>query len=128
MNLTDYVFKHTIRGSCTCGKCIDAPEKDIQPEGHTINLTFFEVSNNGATKEELLALVKKEHPELLNGEEWSYINMDIGSQEAALMLIGLGHLVGIWKALTPDTIMPFMPKGIKDQMAGQGMVKLQVMK
>lgn len=125
MNLTDYVFKHTIRGSCTCGKCIDAPSESGQPE-HGVNLTLFEVSNNGGKKEELLPLIEKEHPELLNGEEWSYIQMDVGSQEAALMLIGLGHLLGIWKALTPDTMMPFMNKEIKNRMAGAGMVKLKV--
>lgn len=129
MKLIDYVKDHTIRGACTCGKCFDAPKnpKEKQPNGHTVNLTFFQVASKGGNKDEFLALVRQEHPDWLDGKEHSYIHVgaDMGDQALALMTIGLGHLLGAWKALTPDTLMPFLPEHLKQKMAGQGMVSLQ---
>jgi hypothetical protein len=40
------------------------------------------------------------------------------------MTIGLGHLLGIWSALTPEIMMPFLSKDLKLQMAECGMVAL----
>lgn len=129
MFLANYVFSHTKRGACTCGKCFDAPKnpEEKQPIGHTVNLTFFQIALNGGDKDEFLALVKQEYPSWLDGKEHSYIQLgiDMGDQGIALMTIGLGHLLGAWKALSPDTIMPFLSKDLKQQMAGQGMVLLQ---
>ena len=129
MSLSDYVLAHTARGACTCGKCFDVHEnpKEKQPIGHTVNLTFFQVTSKGGDKDEFLALVKQEYPGWLDGKEHCYIHVgyDMGDQGIALMTIGLGHLLGAWKALTPDTIMPFLPEDLKQQMAGQGMVSLQ---
>jgi len=129
MNLDDYVLAHTIRGACTCGKCFDAPDnpKKKQPNGHTVNLTFFKVAAKGGDKDIFLSLVKREYPNWLNGEEHNYLQVggDMGDQGIALMTIGLGHLLGAWKALTPDTLMPFLPEDLKQKMAGQGMVSLQ---
>jgi len=129
MKLCDYVLTHTKRGACTCGKCFDAPEnpKQNQPDGHTVNLTFFKIAAESANKDEFLFLVQKEHPEWLDGEEHSYfqIGADMGDQGIALMTIGLGHLLGVWKALSPDTLMPSLPEDLKLQMAGAGMVSLQ---
>lgn len=129
MNLVDYVLAHSIRGTCTCGKCCDAPKnpKEKQPNGHTVNLTFFKVAAKGGEKDEFISLVKKEHPGYLDGKEHSYLQIggDMGDQGIALMTIGLGHLLGVWKAMSPDTVMPFLPEGLKQQMAGRGMVSLQ---
>ena len=129
MSLVDYVMKHTERGSCTCGRCFDAsynPEVK-QPAGHTVNLTFFKVAAIGGDKDEFLSLVQQEYSRWLDGKEHNYMEVgaDMGDQGIALMTIGLGHLLGAWKALTPDTIMPFLPEDLKKQMAGQGMVSLQ---
>lgn len=129
MTLAEYVKKHARRGGCRCGRCIDAPERpdEAQPAGHTVNLTFFDVSIGNASKDEFLALVRAEHPEWLDGKEHGYIEIGVamGDQGLALMTIGLGHLVGAWTALSPDTILPFLSPILKLQMAGRGMVSLK---
>ena len=129
MKLYDYVLAHAVRGACVCGKCCDAPEnpKEKQPIGHTVDLTFFKVSAVGGNKDEFLSMVKAEHPSWLDKKEHSYIEIggDMGDQGVALMTIGLGHLLKAWKALSPDTILLFLPFGLKQQMAGSGMVSLQ---
>jgi hypothetical protein len=129
MKLIDYVLAHTERGACACGKCFDAPTnpEGKQPSGHTVNLTFFEVAVKGGDKDEFLSLVQAEHPDWLDGKEHNYIQVggDMGDQGVALMTIGLGHLLGAWKALSPDTVMPSIPLDMKRQMAGCGMVSLR---
>jgi hypothetical protein len=103
--LADYVLAHSIRGACTCGKCLDAPDdpKEKQPHRHTVDLTFFKVAANGGDKEEFLSLVKQEYPHWLDGTEHSYLQVgaDMGDQGIALMTIGLGDLLGVWRALSP---------------------------
>ena len=129
MELSDYVLAYTKRGACTCGRCSDAPDnpKDKQPSGHTVNLTFFNVTNTGGERGEFLSLVKTEHPSWLDGKEHSYLQVggDMGDQGIALMTIGLGGLLGAWKVLSPDTMMSFLPEDLKQKMAGSGMVSLQ---
>jgi len=129
MNLYDYVLTYAVRGVCTCGKCCDAPDnpEEKQPEGHTVDLTFFKVATKGGNKDEFLSLVKAEHPDWLDGKEHNYLQVggDMGDQDIALMTIGLGHLLGAWKALSPETMMPFLSPDLKQQMAGGGMVSLQ---
>lgn len=129
MKLVEYVLAHALRGACTCGKCIDAPPAPElnQPGGHTVDLTFFKVAANGGSKEELLALVEQEFPHWLDGKEHSYIELgaELGDQGLALETIGLGHLLGLWTALSPDTMMPFLPAETKQMMAGNGLVALQ---
>ncbi len=128
-NLSDYVQKHSLRGACTCGQCVDAPENpdEHQPGGHTVDLTFFKVAARGGNKDEFIALVKKEFPQYLDRAEHSYLQVggDMGDQGLALMLIGLGDVLGAWKALSPDTLMPFIEDDMKKQMAGMGMVSLK---
>ncbi|MEW6613913.1 MAG: hypothetical protein AB1401_00355 [Thermodesulfobacteriota bacterium] len=129
MKLYDYVSAYAERGACTCGRCYDAPEnpEETQPDGHTVDLTFFKVAAKGGDKDTFLSLVRAEHPGWLDGKEHSYIHVgaEMGDQGIALMTIGLGHLLGAWKALSPDTMMPFLPSDLKQQMAGRGMVSLQ---
>ena len=130
-NLETYVTEHVLRGACLCGKCFDHVEnpENNQPGGHTVNLTFFEVAIkplNIGDKEKFLELVRTQYPEWLDGKEHNYIEMgaQMGSQELALETIGLGHLLGAWKAFSPDTIFPYLPKEFKMNMAGHGMVSL----
>lgn len=130
MELREYVRKYVDQGPCKCGKCIDAPKnpEDKQPKAdHTIDLTFFKVAKTGGTKKEFLELVKKEYPHWTDGEEHNYLQIggEMGDQGLALATIGLGHLYGVWKALTPDTIMPFLSTELKMEMAGKGMVSLK---
>lgn len=132
MTLRKYVLENAVRGSCTCGKCLDAPETSTKPAGHTVNLTVFEVAAKaGANREDFLALVRAEHPEYLDGAEHSYLQVgaDMGDQGVGLTLIGLGHLLGAWAALSPDTMLgDAVPRDTKLQMAGAGYVTLQAAK
>lgn len=130
MNLINYVLKNASRGPCTCGKCLNAPNnpQDKQPGGHTVDLTFFKVSKLSGNKDKFLKLAKEEYPHWFDGNEHDYIEVgaDMGDQGIAFMTIGLGHLLGVWKALSPEIIMPFLDDDLKMKMAGMGMVSLQV--
>lgn len=126
----EYVNACAIRGACTCGRCIDAPEKPEkkQPEGHTVDLTFFKVAKtDGADAETFKTLVEKHFPHWLDGKEHNYLQCgaDVGDQATALMAFGLGHLLGVWKVLSPATLMPFLPDDLKQQMAGSGMISIK---
>jgi len=129
MKLYEYVMDKAVRGACTCGRCIDAvanPEKH-QPNGHTIDMVFFEVAKkDDANKEDFLSLVEIEFPHWLDGEEHNYIHMgaEIGDQGIAIMTIALGHILGVWVALTP-ALLP-LPKELQKQMAGMGMLSMKV--
>lgn len=129
MKLANYVAEFAVRGVCMCGKCIDAlsqPE-DKQPNGHTIDLTFFKVAaKEEANAEYFLSLVKQEFPHWLDGVEHSYLECgaDIGDQGICLMAFGLGHLLGVWKCYCPETMMPFLADDLKKQMAGSGMITI----
>ena len=140
MTLTEYVQEHAVRGACKCGRCFDAPDdpEQHQPDKnpafaeHTVDLTFFKVATNiYALREvclgEFMDLVRKEHPGWLDGKEHSYIEVgaEMGDQGMALLTIGLGHLLGAWEALSPETVMPSMDAEIKMKLAGRGMVTLQ---
>ena len=130
MTLVEYVQDHTQRGACTCGRCFDSPAnpEDYQPEGHTADVMFFKVAMaNDPDAETFKSLVDKQFPHWLNGEEHTYIEMggDIGDQGTALVLMGLGSLLGTWQLLTPKIIAPFLPDELQMQMAGQGMVTIK---
>jgi len=129
MKLADYVAVYALRGDCTCGKCIDAPvnAEQHQPDGHTVDLTFFKVAmKEGATTNDFRHFVEQEFPHWLDGVEHNYLECgaDIGDQGLALMAFGLGHLLGVWKVLSPATMMPDLPNDLKQQMAGMGMVSI----
>lgn len=127
MSLAEYVHKHTMRGECTCGRCIDAvkdPETH-QPDGHTIDMTFFKVAlRNDPDKKTFLKFVEDEFPTMLDGGEHSYIELGalMGDQGIAIQTIGMGGLLGVWQALSPA--MLDLPKHIELMMAGNGMIAL----
>lgn len=131
MTLGQFVQENAIRGACQCGECVDAPENpaEHQPSGHTVNLTFFEVAAKDPTKgPEMLTIVQDEFPEWLDGSDHSYLQVggDLGDQGLGLMCIGLGDVLGIWKAFSPDIM--FKDFGLdtetKMKMAGNGFVSL----
>lgn len=127
--LSDYVMAFAIKGACTCGRCCDAPQdaEEKQPTGHTIDLTFFKVAaKDGASAEVFRKMVEQEFPHWLDGKEHNYLECgaDIGDQGIALMTFGLGHILGVWEVLAPETIMPFLPDDLKKAMAGRGMVAI----
>lgn len=128
--LVDYVRTFAIRGACTCGKCCDSgpePEKH-QPNGHTADVYFFQVAAApGADADTLRRFIAEHKGECnpLDRCEHSYIELGgwIGDQGLALMLMGLGTVLGLWKMLTPK-LLPGLDKELMDMMAGQGMVSI----
>lgn len=133
MTLHEYVVDNCNRGACTCGKCFDAPANpaEHQPIGHTADLIFFKVSaKEGANAETLRKLVQEHKGEfcdcnLFDGAEHSYMEIGgwIGDQGMALMLMGLGSLLGLWKLLTPRSMLGnSIPEEFVQRTAGQGFV------
>ncbi len=97
--------------------------------GDDINLTFFGVRKIGEPpieKFKKLAEPIKAMMDKRNGEI-SYVELGsvFDSQGAALQTMGLGHLLGEWKVLSPDTVTGFLPAEIKKQLAGMGMVTIK---
>lgn len=135
--LPDYVSAHTTRGECQCGKCCDrgaAPD----PTGHSVDTTFFKVAatkdadQNSPTKAMFLGLTKAHHGEFaecdpLDGNEHGYIELGawIGDQGLALQYMALGALLGVFRLMSPDTMMPSMPTDLKMRMAESGLVTVK---
>ena len=128
--LYDFVYAAAVRGACRCGRCVDAPSnaENKQPDGHTANVHFFEVALSDPNTDKktlasglrsLLALYPQ--PERL-AAGLSYIELDavVGDQGMALTLIGLGELVGLWQAITPELLGFTGEQAAK--MAGRGLV------
>lgn len=115
--LRDFVLKNSVR---------------IKPENvqeDAVNLTFFAVKKIGEpVLEEFQRLTKpvKKLIEQANNNELSYLQLggEMGDQGIALQTMGLGHLLGEWKVLSPETLVPDLPKELKQQMAGMGMVSI----
>lgn len=130
MDVYDFVKEHATRGECTCGKCIDGvgnPE-DHQPTGNVVDLTFFKVGvKEGTSKEEFEALMREKFPNWFDGKEHNYLQGggEVGDQGVCLTLFGMGHVLGVWKCLCPETVMPTLPDDLKQQMAGCGMISIE---
>lgn len=133
-DLVAYVRSHVERGDCQCGKCFDLPENPQQPTWHTADVAFFKVKIVGEPKaEELKSLIAAHsgvfaNVDLLDGKEHNYQEIGgwIGDQGLALMLMGLGELVGLWKLLTPRSLLGNdLPDDLVKQMAGAGFVAIQ---
>ncbi len=122
--LIDYIVAHTTRGECQCGQCIDKGPDRPAPE-HSVDVHFFWVSAKDDPKaEELRALLEIYYPgglELIKpGPSYIVIGVQLGDQDLALRLIGLGALVGLWKVITPRA---FGFEGERaNEMAGLGLV------
>lgn len=127
--LFNFVSRHTQRGACTCGRCIDSgpnPKRN-QPSGHTVDLTFFKVSVKGSPDVDEF---KKLAEPYLPSRETNYLELGgaVGDQGFALVLMGLGHLLGVWQVKSPDTEFPSLDPESKKMMAGVGMVSISPMK
>ncbi len=137
--LQEFVLAHVERGACTCGRCGDAPEnpKERQPEGHTADMGFFKVKTRGEPSADALRQLISEHKgsfgevDPFDGKEHNYLELGgwLGDQGIALMFMGLGHLLGLWKLLTPMSML-----GLKadddaaQELLGMGMLSIQASK
>ena len=119
MSLFDYLSEHAMR----CAS-----------EGADADVIFFGVRKGPeASADGLKAAMAKHRGEFcemdpLDGKEHSYLELGgwVGDQGAALTLIGLGAALGLWKLLTPKTMLGALatPEMVQ-QMAGMGMVSMQ---
>jgi hypothetical protein len=106
------------------------------PSGHSADLMFFPVVARNAPDAETFRQLTKSHSGVFgpcdpfDGKEHGYMELGgwIGDQGLALQYMGLGALLGVFKLLTPKTVMPFLPPDLQMQMAGQGMVTIQAAK
>ena len=141
-DLAKYVIEHCVRGTCTCGKCVDVPAKKSQPDGHTADVQFFKVAlknsqylkdtDKGKIKNDFIQLVKNHQGiyrdiNILDGNEHNFIDIGrwIGDQGLALMLMGMGELLGIWKVDTPNKLAPDYSEETRNMLAGAGYISIQ---
>jgi hypothetical protein len=113
-------------------------ENQPSTDDRWVNLHFFNVRLDtfkfqSTTAEEFIRVAKAhvgsfvEKLDLFDGEEHNFIELGawIGDQGAAMRFMGMGVLLGVLDLLTPETVMPFLPKALKDEMAGKGMVAVK---
>jgi hypothetical protein len=136
VTLARFVQEYTERGSCQCGKCVDAPEQPTEPQGqrHTADMVFFRVALKGnPNKDELLSLVAS-HSGVFNtcdpydGKEHNYMELGgwIGDQGLALQFMGLSALLGVTRLLTPVSLLHLTADDpLAKQLAGVGLVAIQ---
>lgn len=109
MKLWEYVMENSEHGACTCGKCIDAPPnpENHQPNRHTVDLVFFKVAMKDEANPAIFKqIAQEEFPGWFDGKEHSYLQIgaDMGDQGIALITMGLGGLLRVWKLLTPANL------------------------
>lgn len=122
VNLNDYLRINAIR----CGS--DVADADV---------IFFGVRKGPEATAEGLKAAMADHKGVfcdldpLDGKEHGYMELGgwVGDQGFALSLIGLGAALGVWKLLTPKTVLgDLCPPDLVQQMAGMGMVSMQAAK
>ena len=95
------------------------------------DLVFFTVSATGdPSPDELRRLISESkhgaHCDVdpLDGAEHNYLELGgwLDDQGMALMLMGLGSILGLWKLFTPR--MLGLPEDLVQRMAGGGMVSI----
>lgn len=121
--LNEFVVAHTSRGECQCGKCIDKG-LDRPAPNHSVDLGFFWVAVRGEPQADQFKLLLAGHypnlDRLKNGLSYIEIGAALGDQGLALLFIGLGDLLGVWRAVTPARLGITGMAG--EGLAGQGLV------
>lgn len=122
-DLVEYTISHS-----------DMIEQKQNQEENVADMIFFSVKlKNNADANKLEHLIKEikrgVHCDvnIMDGSEHGYIEIGgwIGDQRLALMLMGIGSLLGLWKLLTPRTLIPQIDDEIAKKMAGCGYVSIQ---
>lgn len=99
-NLRELLDVIAVRGECTCGQCKNGE--------HTADLVFMKVSiDKWSSNAQFRKLVSVEYPKLLNSKVKSLreVTEIVGDQEFALIMMGVGKLLGIWELKTPDDLV-----------------------
>lgn len=137
-DLAKYIVENCIRGACTCGKCINVSAKTFQLDMHTADVQFFKVAlksadaNKEVIKNDFVQLMKNHKGiyrdiDIFDGNEHNFIDIGrwIGDQSLALMLMGMGELLGIWKVITPNRLAPDFSEETRGMLAGAGYISIQ---
>ena len=105
------------------------------PAEASADMCFFKVAlRNGPSAMTLEKLIRDRGPgepavNIFDHIEHSYIELGawLGSQELALRLMGMGDLLGLWKLLTPKTVLGDKITPVQvDHLASSGMVTIIV--
>lgn len=128
--LGSYVMKHTDRGECGCGKCIDVGNKP-DPQGHTADLVFFRVAARNAPDAETFKRLSATHKgyygdvDPFDGKDHNYLELGgwIGDQGLAMQYMGLGCLLGVFKLFSPAMLVD--DRSTQLQLAGMGMLSVR---
>lgn len=120
-DLIEYIVEHCVRGTCTCEKCMDVSDEKIEQDVHTADIQFFKVTlknshcmshiEKNAVKDNFIRFInnhKGVHKDIdiFDGKEHDFIEIGawIGDNDMALMLMGMGELLDMWKVITPDRV------------------------
>ncbi len=92
----------------------------------TVNLTLATIEMIGGDKKEFIKLVGGEFPRLLNGKRHNFQDIEkiVGNRNITLRLIGLGHLLRVWEASSPDLHLPHIHNLLKRELANRGTIFL----
>jgi hypothetical protein len=133
MTLAEYVLKHTTQGECKCGRCIDVGTTPDPTGPHTVDLVLFKVAAVNAPSADDFRNLTYLHSgyyvecDPLDGKEHGYIELGgwIGDQTVALRYMALGVSLGVFRLLSPKTIMPGLAAELHMKMAIAGYVTVQ---
>ena len=111
-DLREYVAEHTVRGECNCGRCVDRSDAP-DPTGHTVDMVFFKVAVKGSPDTEEFKRLSKSLTgdftdcDPFDGHEHNFMELGgwIGDQGLAMQYMALGVLLGIFKLLSPKTML-----------------------
>ena len=129
--LAKYVYDHTERGECRCGKCADVGNSP-DPTGHTIDMVFFKAAAKGnPTLDEFKRLTSESKDgdfasvDPFDGKEHNYMELGawIGDQGLAMLYMALGVSLGAFKLFSPA--MLGLDGTMALQIAGMGMLSIQ---
>lgn len=118
-DLIEYLNKNVIR---------------CEPGAGDVDVVFFGVKKGDNVNAQELREAISNHKGIftdidpLDGNEHNYISLGgwLGDQGLALMLIGLGTTLGLWKLLSPKTILgESVPPKLEAELAGRGMISIR---
>jgi hypothetical protein len=138
--LADLILKNTVpfrkgepvverdHGNVHVTEVFGYPHQDEAPEMQKVDVHFITVGVPKSTpelKDALVEAIEKEYPSidrLKCGPSFIEVGGELGDQELALRLFGLGEVLGLWKVITPKLLQMEGPEA--DMMAGQGFVMI----
>lgn len=106
----------------------------VQDETPIADMIFFRIKAKPEANAEEFKKVLAEHQgefcscDLFDKQEHGYMELGgwVGDQTMALGMMGLGSLLGLWKLLTPITVLgDLVPKEMIMQMAQSGVITIQ---